>query len=359
MVVQRVKTSLRRPLGRSTQSSLQFSHFVVGLTPAGVVRSARGGHSLTLTCAYDMITAGTSPSGRVVLRDHRQYYGPLGLPLHSARLHLRLIRATLPRRRPWRRVSRVPHFSFNACCAPYPGETRCACLSEPWRIGRGLRREMSGSALGLFLFRGCKLHFMLRPALLLPPQRLLTSRLGHGDLSPRLGPATRRFGAYRDGTSTRWRSAARNRARHRFCGSPLGFVTTHHVAGFYPESAPGCRRNAPPSQPGIRKSLLERRRGLARRGPRRRASMRALSRSPAGPMRATFADACATKETGSTKLTYRFAPGRAKLRAFTFWTPPVRPWVLSVASSHWRLRTRSGGVTARTRGRLGVIPRAP
>ena len=75
-------------------------------------------------------------------------------------------------------------------------------------IERGLRRDMNGSALGLFLCRGCKLHFMLRPALLLPPQRLLTPRSDRTDLSASLGPATRRFGAYRDGTCTRWRSAA-------------------------------------------------------------------------------------------------------------------------------------------------------
>ena len=52
-------------------------------------------------------------------------------------------------------------------------------------------------------------HLMLRPAFLLPPKRLSTSRSGHGDLAPLdLGPATGRSGAYPDGTFTRWNSAA-------------------------------------------------------------------------------------------------------------------------------------------------------
>jgi len=51
---------------------------------------------------------------------------------------------------------------------------------------------------------------MLRPAFLLPlaDERLLTPRLGHGNLFPGLGPATRRSDAYRGGTRTRWRRAA-------------------------------------------------------------------------------------------------------------------------------------------------------
>src|SRR5438445_9414794 len=49
---------------------------------------------------------------------------------------------------------------------------------------------------------------MLRPALLLPPKRLSTPRCGLRDLSRRLGPATRRSGAYRGGTLTRWLAAA-------------------------------------------------------------------------------------------------------------------------------------------------------
>src|SRR3989442_13534671 len=54
---------------------------------------------------------------------------------------------------------------------------------------------------------------MLRPALLLPPMRLLTPRFDPSALALRLGPATGRSGAYPDGTHTRWLAAA-FRTRH-------------------------------------------------------------------------------------------------------------------------------------------------
>lgn len=64
---------------------------------------------------------------------------------------------------------------------------------------------------------------MLRPANLLPPKRLLTPRSGHRDLSLRLGPATRRPGAYRDGTLTRWINTARKQTQ-----LPSVCFKTHH-----------------------------------------------------------------------------------------------------------------------------------
>ena len=45
---------------------------------------------------------------------------------------------------------------------------------------------------------------MLRPALLLPPERLLTPRYGLMVSAIRLGPATGRSDAYPDGYSIRW-----------------------------------------------------------------------------------------------------------------------------------------------------------
>ena len=108
------------------------------------------GHALALTRSIDVTTAGALPSRRVVrssrLRSVR-YYDPLGLPLRTPRFHHRLIRARLPRPGPRRRASRVPHLSLHACCAPYPAETS-ATLPD-WRRRHGLRRDMSGSALGL------------------------------------------------------------------------------------------------------------------------------------------------------------------------------------------------------------------
>src|SRR6185436_14233825 len=107
------------------------------------------GHALALSLSTVATTAGTLPSERVIRRAHRRYYDPLGLPLRGARLRLRLIRATLSRQRLRRRTSRVPHFSFNACCAPYPGEISCSLFSDLRSTRCCLRRDMSGSALPL------------------------------------------------------------------------------------------------------------------------------------------------------------------------------------------------------------------
>jgi hypothetical protein len=63
----------------------------------GGVRNTRG-PSLSPSSRH-MTTARRLPSGRVVRRDHRQYYAPLGLPLCSARFRLWLIRAALHGRR--------------------------------------------------------------------------------------------------------------------------------------------------------------------------------------------------------------------------------------------------------------------
>src|SRR5687767_13399484 len=75
-------------------------------------------------------------------------YDPLGRPLRTTRFHPRLIRVALPRRRRPRRASRVPFLSLYACCAPYPAET-CRMISGLRHGRRGLRRDVTGSALGL------------------------------------------------------------------------------------------------------------------------------------------------------------------------------------------------------------------
>ena len=72
---------------------------------------------------------------------------------------------------------------------------------------------------------------MLRPAFLLPSSNggLSTPRSGMG-ISPRyLGSATRRSGAYRGGTLTRWRSEAKRRLTATSRGRSSVFVTTHHA----------------------------------------------------------------------------------------------------------------------------------
>src|SRR2546427_9130887 len=78
--------------------------------------------------------------------------------------------------------------------------------------------------------RGCRLHFMLRPACLLPvarlapPGGLLTPRSGTEVSLSYLGPAIRRTDAYRDGTLTRWTGAA--------CSSPASPLRDHSVFCF-------------------------------------------------------------------------------------------------------------------------------
>src|ERR1700724_752259 len=229
MVIQGMEAPARGPLGCGPQSPLQLSHFGARPTAGGVVRSALGGHSLALTCSDDTTTPGTLPSRDVVRRRDHRYYDPLGLPLRTTRFRLLLIRARSPRPRPRRRASRVPRLSLHTCCAPYPAGTPRR-LRYPCK-GHRLRRDMSGSAPGLFLCRGCRLHFMLRPvcslpaARLLPPRGLLTPRSGVGVSPARLGPATRRTGAYRGGTCTRWRHAA---CRRRPLRPSSVCVTTHH-----------------------------------------------------------------------------------------------------------------------------------
>ena len=166
-VIQGMEPSPRRPLGPHPQTALKLSHFVSRRTPEGVVGSGPAAHALALTSTAATTTAGTLPSRPVVRRNHHRYYDPLGLPLDGARFHHRLIRTTLPRRGRPRRVSPVPCRSLETCRSQYPGEVQLALRSRPTECC--LRRDMSGSALPLFLFRGCRIHFMLRPAFLLPP----------------------------------------------------------------------------------------------------------------------------------------------------------------------------------------------
>ncbi len=152
LVVQGVETPTRCPLGCGPKLPLQLSHFVARPTAAGVVRSGPAGHSLALTCSVSVTTAGTLPSRRVMLRGVRfrrmlrdlQYYDPLGLPLHRRRFRLCLIRTPLPRRRLYRRVSRVPRSSLHTCCTPYPVGVDRGLRYSHFRCC--LHRDMSGSA---------------------------------------------------------------------------------------------------------------------------------------------------------------------------------------------------------------------
>ncbi len=190
----------------------------------GDTRFALCNHALVLAASVVVTTPGTLPSDGVLRRRPHRYYDPLGLPLHRVRFGSRPGRVALPRQGPCRRISRVPCVSLDACCAPYPAGS-CGDHFGSSRRSRGLRRGMSGSASRLYICRGCKLHFMLRPASLPPLTGLLTSRFDPRGLPRCRRPATRRSDAYRGGTCTRWRSAA------RLVDPPKGFVfavTAHH-----------------------------------------------------------------------------------------------------------------------------------
>src|SRR5689334_10012313 len=138
---------------------------------------------------------------------------------------------------------------------------------------------MSGSASGLFLCRGCRLHFMLRPVCLLPAarlsssRRLLTSRLGHVDFSPCLGPAIRRLSAYRFGTFTLWRNAASEVDERLLC------ITTHHRKSLA-DNRCADRRSAPTLRSNGRVAL-SRTNAVARRGPTPPSSRRGAQRERA------------------------------------------------------------------------------
>src|SRR5947209_5520150 len=66
---------------------------------------------------------------------------------------------------------------------------------------------------------------MLRPALLLPPQGLLTPRFDGTPLDARRWPATRRSGAYLGGTCTRWLGPAFRTRHGGKCTAPASRCT--------------------------------------------------------------------------------------------------------------------------------------
>ena len=104
-----------------------------------------------------------------------------------------------------------------------------------------LRRDMSGSAnpslSGVYL-TGLQGSLDVGPTALLPSQehccslRALDAPLGRRDLAPRLEPATRRSGAYRDGTLTRKSDTARIALRGAV------FVRTHHAGNLVVAAQP-------------------------------------------------------------------------------------------------------------------------
>src|SRR5258708_2000490 len=91
--------------------------------PTRVVGPGGPGHALALTSAAGVTKVGALPPDGALPR-RLGYYDPVGLPLRSARLHHRLIRAVFAGRRLHRRASPVPDHTLSTFRSPYPGETR-------------------------------------------------------------------------------------------------------------------------------------------------------------------------------------------------------------------------------------------
>ena len=96
-VIQGMEAAFRRPLGCGPQTSLEVACFdIIRWDDGGIGPALTPGHALTRGSFFAVIKVGTLRSSDVLLRRSQHYYGPLGLPLRSGRLHARLIRRALP-----------------------------------------------------------------------------------------------------------------------------------------------------------------------------------------------------------------------------------------------------------------------
>ena len=162
--------------------------------------------------------------------DRRQrYYEPLGLPPSTIPFRHRLIGTAFARRGPLGRVSPVPYQAVLTCPPPYPvgvlhpsGSCGCSLLPSSWH-----ERLDHLSLSGFLCHEAARFTFRLGPPTCFPPRSLSaseglsTSRLNESTLAARPGPATRRTGAYRDGTLTRKSDTARFALQANLQDAPL------------------------------------------------------------------------------------------------------------------------------------------
>jgi len=193
------------PLGRDAEPVREFSCFVYGRVVGPC------GHALALT-SFPRRDQSRAPSLECRYGRHRRrYYVPLGLPLRTTSLHLRLIDVAFARRAPQSRASPVPYQTFTTCPLPYSegvlhasGHTRAVCC---------LRRDMIGSAtppFGAFSHEAAEVHLPwargFAPAWMgIHPAfgfRRSAWTAGFRQTPGACYAAHRR--AYRDGTRTRW-----------------------------------------------------------------------------------------------------------------------------------------------------------
>ena len=116
----RLAAAPRRRCSRSTLSTFMAEGRGGWVVPARGCLHHCCDHALVVAVYVVVTTPGTLPSDGVLRRRHHRYYDPLGLPLHRSRLAISLVESRAPDLRPCRRISRVPCFSLDACCAPYP-----------------------------------------------------------------------------------------------------------------------------------------------------------------------------------------------------------------------------------------------
>ena len=207
---------------------------------------------------------------------HRRYYDPLGLPSGAIPFRHRLIRIAFALEGQPVRVSPVPCRAVSTCPPPYPGSvlrrsitSRRSLLPSPRhdRLGRSTLSGFSLTGLQGFTLTHWARGLALPPGAIRPRSRTLDTPLGLGDLSPHLGSATRRDGAYRDGTFTRKFGTARPPRSEKGPRLRAGFRTRHA------RSVGDGRRRTPK---GARET---RRHVIAARLP-----ARPLARSPARPL---------------------------------------------------------------------------
>ena len=156
------------------------------------------------------------PSSGLVGRLQR-YYEPLGLPPSTIPFRHRLIGTAFARRGPPGRVSPVPYQAVLTCPPPYPvgvlqpsGSRGCSLLPSSWdeRLG-----HPSLSGFYVTRLQGSPFDWARQLAslsvTLRSPQGFRRSAQTISLSTDPPEPATRRSGAYRDGTFTRKSDAAR------------------------------------------------------------------------------------------------------------------------------------------------------
>ncbi len=202
-IIQCMETTLLIALGRDVQPALEFSHVF-----NGVIGSCDHALALTSLRRHDQSRV---PSLVRPFDRRQRYYEPLGLPPSTIPFRHRLIGTAFARRGPPGRVSPVPYQAVLTCPPPYPvgvlqpsGSRGCSLLPSSWdeRLG-----HPSLSGFYVTRLQGSPFDWARQLAslsvTLRSPQGFRRSAQTISLSTDPPEPATRRSGAYRDGTFTR------------------------------------------------------------------------------------------------------------------------------------------------------------